>query len=255
MAGEVKSLAESTTSSTEEITRTVTELQKLIESLAERMTSTANTLKDETKLVRGASDSINETNTRMASITDKINNAYTYIGNAELTTRRFIDALGHINGSYESLKKSCKDVGKYIFDTIRSVDKPRGALTRDVAMLSDSERLQIFEVDHIIFTWRLRMATEHYEKLSLETLKNPNGCKMGKWTAGMTDKKILDIPAFKKLSEYHRLLHEKAVEVYDALESGDNELTRYKASEADDILQDVIEQLHILQKHPSFNHR
>ena len=255
VAGEVKALAENTTSSTEEINRTVTELQKLIEALAERMTNTANTLKEETKLVRGASDKIGESNNNMALISDKINNARTYIDNSEHTTHRFIDALGHINASYESLKKSCDDVGRFIFDTIRSVDKPRGGLTRDAALLSDSDRLKVFEVDHVIFTWRLRMATEHYEKLSLGTLKNFKGCKMGKWIEGMTDPKILELAAFKKLNEQHRLLHEKAAEVFEALESGDNDLTRRKAAEADDILSVVIDQLHILQRHPAFNDR
>ena len=252
VAGEVKALAENTTASTEEITKTVTELQKMIEQLAESMHQTSDALKNETANVRKASESISESNAQMASISDKINNAYSYIGDSEVTVRHFLDALGHINASYDSLRKSCNDVGKFIFDTIRSIDKPRGVLTRDAALLSNAERLSVFEVDHIIFTWRLRMATEHYEKLSLDTLKNFKGCKMGKWIAGMTDPKILEIPAFRKLNEEHRLLHEKAVEVYNALDSNDLELTRAKAAEADDILQNVLDQLHILQKHPAF---
>jgi methyl-accepting chemotaxis protein len=253
VAGEVKALAESTTSSTEEITKTVDELQKMIESLADRMHITADNLKNETGKVRSASENIGDTNKQMASIADKIQNAYSYIGDSEKTVSRFIDALGHINSSYESLKKSCDDVGKFIFDTIRSIDKPRGMLAREVAALSNAESLEIFEVDHIIFTWRLRMASEHYEKLSLDSLKNYKGCKMGKWIAGMTDEKILSIPAFRALSEQHRLLHEKAVEVYNALDSGDRALLKEKVDEADDILRNVLDQLHILQKHPEFN--
>ncbi len=253
VAGEVKALAENTTSSTEEINRTVTELRKMIEDLAERMHNTADNLKHETDNVRKASDSIGETNSHMGAILDKINNAYSYIGDSEVTVNKFIDALSHINASYDSLKKSCNDVGKFIFDTIRSIDKPRGVLARETSYLTEAEKLQIFEVDHVIFTWRLRMATEHYEKLSIDTLRNYKGCKMGKWLAGMTDPEILSIPAFRKLNEQHRFLHEKAVEVYEALESGDNELTRRKAAEADSILDRVLEQLHILQKHPVFN--
>ena len=252
VAGEVKALAENTTSSTEEITKTVTELQKMIEQLAESMHQTSDTLKNETDNVRKASEAIGQSNSQMASISDKINNAYAYIGDSSLTVRRFLEALGHINASYDSLRKSCNDVGKFIFDTIRSIDKPRGALTRDAALLSDAQRLAVFEVDHIIFTWRLRMASERYEKLSLDSLKNYKGCKMGKWIAGIQDPRILEIPAFRKLNESHRLLHEKAVEVYEALERNDIDLTRKKAAEADDILQDVLDQLHSLQKHSAF---
>lgn len=248
VAGEVKNLAESTTASTDKINKTVDELQNMVKGLADSMSETSVSLRADADNMKKASNAINDANLQVAGISDKIDDTHDYVDEAAKVASDFIKSVDHLGNSFTRLKKNCGDVGKFIFDTIRNVDKPRGVLTRDVANLSSAEKMEVFEVDHIIFTWRLRMASEHYENLSLSTLQNDKDCKLGKWIDEMKDPKILAIPAFKELKDSHRQLHQKAVEVYQALEHNDIDATHERAAEAEGILRKLLEALRTLKR-------
>ncbi len=250
VAGEVKTLAENTTSSTEDISRYVSELQKGIDELALTMEHTADELLHETTVVGESMNDIHSINEQMGIINDKINNIYSNVQEQHATTTVFMEAIDTIADSYASLKKSCDDVGQFLFRTIRSIDKSRGALARDVAYLSTPEWLQIFEVDHIIFTWRLHNAVGKYEELVLTNLQNFKGCKLGKWMDSITDSRILQLASFKNMNRYHQELHKKAVECYNAIQEDHTEEALRFSDEAEQILAKMMDSLHALQKDP-----
>ena len=130
------------------------------------------------------------------------------------------------------------------------MDKIRGALARDVACLSTQQWLETFEVDHTIYTWRLHNAVSKNEELVFNSVKNAEGCKLGKWLANVQDPEIKALPAYKDVHRYHLDLHKKGVECYNAIQEGRLEEASKRAKEADSILKQMLEALHILQKNP-----
>lgn len=247
VASEVRGLAESTTESAEDITHYVTELQNGIDELVLNMGNTSRQLANETMVVKESMDNIHDVNEQMKDIDTKIDYICSCIQQQQASTEVFSRSISELAASYEQLNASCNDAGQFLFETIRSFDKIRGALARDVANLSTPQWLNVFEVDHVIFTWRLHNAAGKHETLTLKTLDNPKICKLGKWMEGITDDRILELPAFKNMKQYHRELHAKSVECYEEIQKDHLDIAKCKADEADDILKKMLGELHKLQ--------
>ena len=250
VASEVRGLAENTTASAEDIAHYVTELQDGIDELVSNMDHTSKRLANETTVVKASMDNIHTVNEQMKDIDSKIDYICSCIQQQQAATETFSRSIDELAVSYDSLSASCNDAGQFLFETIRSFDKIRGALARDVAYLSTAQWLNVFEVDHVIFTWRLHNAAGKYEELALKSLENPKGCKLGKWMDGVTDAKITGLPAFKNMQQYHRELHAKSVECYEEIQKEHLELAMKKADEADVILGKMLGELHKLQESP-----
>lgn len=250
VASEVRGLAENTTESAEDITHYVTELQDGIDELVLNMGNTSKQLANETMVVKESMDNIHNVNDQMKDIDNKIDYICSCIQQQQASTEVFSRSIDELAAAYAQLNTSCNDAGQFLFETIRSFDKIRGALARDVANLSTPQWLNVFEVDHVIFTWRLHNAAGKYEELALKSLENPKGCKLGKWMEGVTDPKILALPAFKNMQQYHRDLHAKSVECYEEIQKDNLDIAMRKADEADDILKKMLGELHKLQEEP-----
>jgi len=249
VADEVRALAENTTASAEEISKYVDELQESIEGLVSRIGDTSENLSKETAVVEQSVEDIHNINEQMKIINDKIMNISSYVEQQSEETGRFTQSIREMENSYDELQKSCNEAGRFLFTTILSVDKVRGALARDVASLSTPQWLETFEVDHTIYTWRLHNAVSKNEELVLRTVENAAGCKLGKWMANASEA-IKARPAFQDMYRYHLDLHKKGVECYNEIQEGRFEAAEKRATEADAILKRMLDALHMLQKDP-----
>lgn len=250
VADEVRVLAENTTASADEISKYVDELQGSIEGLVSKIEDTSENLSKETAVVRGSVEDIRNINEQMKVINDKIVNICSYVEQQSNETDRFAQSIEAMENSYAELKKSCGDAGRFLFTTILSVDKIRGALARDVACLSTQQWLETFVVDHTIYTWRLHNAVSKNEELVLSNVQNAQGCKLGKWLASVQDPAIKELPAYKDVYRYHLELHKKGVSCYNAIQEGHYDEASRHAKEADVILKQMLEAIHVLQKTP-----
>lgn len=250
VADEVRVLAENTTASAEEISKYVDELQESIEGLVSQIGDTSENLSKETAVVERSVEDIRDINEQMKVINDKIMNICSYVEQQSNETGRFSQSIQEMENSYSELQKSCGDAGKFLFTTILSVDKIRGALARDVACLSTQQWLETFEVDHTIYTWRLHNAVSKNEELVFNNVKNAEGCKLGKWLANVQDPAVKALPAYKDVYRYHLELHKKGVECYNEIQEGRLDEASRRAKEANGILKQMLDAIHILQKHP-----
>ena len=250
VADEVRVLSENTTASAEEMSKYVDELQESIEGLVSQIGDTSENLTKETAVVERSVEDIRDINEQMKVINDKIMNICAYVEQQGDETGRFSQSIQAMEDSYAELQKSCGDAGRFLFTTILSVDKIRGALARDVACLSTPEWLETFEVDHTIYTWRLHNAVSKNEDLVFSSVQNAGGCKLGKWLANVQDPAIKELPAYKDVYRYHLELHKKGVECYNEIQEGRLEEASKRANEANGILKQMLDALHTLQKNP-----
>lgn len=218
VAGEVKVLSESTTDSAANIMRYVKELQANIEELVATIHKTTQKLEDGNQIVEDSVHSIQTLNTQMNTINDEISSIYNFIQNQEETANAFVTSIDTLSDSYEDMQGHCNRAGKYLFEMIRGTDKIRGSLVRNAMGLTTKEYLRVFEVDHMVFTWRLYNAISKYEVLQMDKINNPKDCKLGKWCVGLKDEKILNHPAFIQVKKYHEELHGIAVKCLQEIE-------------------------------------
>lgn len=248
VAGEVKHLSETTSVSTGEITRYVQELQNSMDMLAERINNTSNKLDEGNHIVENSVLDMQTINNQMVTINSEINNIYTYVQNQNSATNSFVQSIDDMTDSYHILYENCNNAGNFLFDTVRAADKVRGAIARLAVNLEVSEWLRIFEVDHIVFTWRLNSAIRGGEKLKRESIAGSTNCKLGKWIVGIKDEQILENPAFISLREIHKELHEKALKCFEEIELGNKETAQQYYEEANQVLQRMLGQIHQLAK-------
>ncbi len=218
VAGEVKVLSESTTQSAVDIMRYVKELQVNTEELVATIHKTTQKLEDGNQIVEHSVHSIQTLNNQMNTINDEISSIYNFIQNQEETASAFVTSIDTLSDSYEEMQGQCNNAGKYLFELVRGTDKIRGSLVRNAMGLTTKEFLRVFEVDHMVFTWRLYNAISKYETLQMDKINDPKDCKLGKWCNSLKDEKILSHPSFIQLKKYHEELHVIAVKCLQEIE-------------------------------------
>lgn len=224
VAGQMKDLSAETTLSVEKIEDYVMELIEGIDSITESITKTSEQLAAGNERVHKSIDRINEMGSQIDSISESVDHIYDEINTQTALTENVVAAIDSIGESYDELADECMATGKHLYTISRAVDKLRSDLARGGAKLNTLDWLTVFEIDHLIFTWRVFNNLSGYEHLNIEQLNNPAGCKFGKWIGKQTDSRITSSQAFKKASSIHAELHRFATESWKANENGDKKL-------------------------------
>lgn len=247
VAGEVKTLSDSTTSSAGDINHYVEEIQAGIEELTSSIQGTADKLKNGNTIVETSVKDIQTINKQMNTINEEITTIYAYVQNQTAATEEFVSSIDQMADSYDELQDDCNQAGEFLFNTIRNTDKIRGTIAKKAVELKVSDKLRIFEVDHIIYTWRLNNAVGGYETLNANTLANDKGCKLGKWMESVAGEPIAQKAAFQEMKRHHSRLHAKSVQCFEEINKKNKEKAIQYYQEAKQILDELLKELEILR--------
>ncbi len=224
VAGQMKDLSSETTRSVEKIEDYVKELIEGIDGITESITMTSDQLTAGNERVHKSIDRINEMGGQIDAISGSVDHIYDEINTQTALTENVIASIDSIADSYDKLADECMATGKHLYTISRAVDKLRSDLARGGAKLNTLDWMVVFEIDHLIFTWRVFNNLAGYEQLKLEQLNNPAGCKLGKWLGRQTDPRITSSPAFKNVERTHEELHKYATASWQANENGNKKL-------------------------------
>lgn len=225
VANQIKDLSSNTTASAEDVVKYVAEIMTGITSLAESISFTTNQLQDGNENMHKSIDDINIMNQNLSKISNEIDGIYEEINNQSALTQSFMAAINSIAGSYDTLTQECVDTGAHLFQISRDIDKARSDMARKKSKLTTLDWINVFEVDHLIFTWRVYNNLADFERLNISQLNNPKECKFGKWISLQSDHNIVDTKAFKQVVKDHESIHKYACESWYAKDKGD----RYEA--------------------------
>ncbi|MBR6697916.1 MAG: chemotaxis protein [Lachnospiraceae bacterium] len=248
VANQVKELSNNTSASAEDVVRYVTELQDGIDELVNTITQTSAYIESSNEIVSQSVKDIDMINTEMNVITDEINSIYDSIETQSEATNLFATAVTDLSDSYHELLDDCLKTGALMHRISRSVDNCRSDLARRKCILSRQEWLRVFEIDHLIFTWRQYNSLQGYETLKLTQINNPNGCKFGKWVLAQKEPRLINSEPFKNLVKYHQKIHEKSVDCWNATQEGNSTLALKHFNEAYDWMQKFISEINKLKK-------
>lgn len=241
VADQVRELSTNTTASAEDIVTYVNEIQSSIGTLLNSVSSTASLLAQGTEIVQTSVEDIENVNGQMTNIKEQINGIYDSIRIQSEVADTFLSSVSELSDSYDVLSDGCVKTGEHIYRTSRSVDMIRSNMAREASDLSPIDWLRIYEIDHIIFTWRIYNFLAGYETLEAGQVNNVNGCKLGKWIGSMKDTRITSASAFNSLRKHHEEIHRCAVASFEAVQTNN----RTKAFEH---FQKVLATLEVLRK-------
>lgn len=224
VADQVRELSSSTSASAEDVVRYVSELQKDIAVLARTMDDTTKSLSEGNKMVEQSVKDVREMNIQMNAIREEIDSIYVSVDTQNSVTKRFGELVDNFSTSYSKLSQDCFDLGGNLYRTSRYIDTTRSDMVRGFAEVTQQDWLKIYAVDHFIFTWRIYNNAIGFEKLRLEQVNNPKGCKLGKWMNAQTDPKWTGCQEFKDTYKAHEEIHRWAVESWNAKDRGDTKM-------------------------------
>lgn len=248
VAQQVGELSKNTTSCADSVVNYVNELLESINTLATAIKSTTDHLKDGTKNVSVSLKNLNEMTDQLSKMRNDIDSIFDEINTQSGLTEEFI-ALGNtVAGGFETLNSECFTTGEHLYKISRLVDNVRSNMARQRSDLSMIDWITIYQVDHLIFTWRQYNNLIGFEHLKIEQVNNPKGCKLGKWFAAQTDSRIKDSAPFKQAFRLHEELHTHAVNCFNAAAAGDRETGMIHFEKAYDVYQKLVQTLEELKK-------
>ncbi len=221
VADQVREMSSNTSASAEDIVRYVAELQNDISVLAKTMDETTKSLSEGNHIVEQSMRDIEEMNVRVSTIRDEIDSIYESVDTQNNVTKSFGDLIDSFSDSYSKLSKDCFDLGSNSYKISRYIDTARSDMVRGFAEVTTRDWLKIFAVDHFIFTWRIYNNAIGFEKLRVEQVNNPKGCKLGKWLNSQTDLNLSRCSEFRNVYRTHEEIHKWAVESWSAKDKGD----------------------------------
>ncbi|MCR4618022.1 MAG: chemotaxis protein [Lachnospiraceae bacterium] len=224
VAEQVGELSKNTASCADSVVGSIEELLNNIDKLAEFILATTDNLEKSTTEVNKSAEGLGTMTSLVEEMNENISSIFDEINTQSALTEEFI-ALGNtVAGGFNSLNDECFSTGEHLYKISRRVDKVRSDMARSSSELSLIDWITVFEVDHIIFTWRQYNNLIGYEHLKIEQVNNPKGCKLGKWFAAQTDTKLTQSSAFKRAYDAHEMLHKHATDCFNAAASGNREL-------------------------------
>ena len=232
VANQMTDLSKSTSQSAETIVNYVAELRDNIGELISLVNNTTAHLGNNNAMLRRSEEDFNSMSEQMDLINDSINNIYTSVNVQSEVTDLFVKSMEDIADSYAMLGEDCLNTGKHMYRISRFIDTARSDMARGFAKITTQDWLRVFQVDHLIFTWRLYNNLSHFEHLKITQLNNPKGCKLGKWINEQTDPQILNNQHFKDVVRYHEDIHKYGCDSWYAAEDGDTALAVSNFSKA-----------------------
>lgn len=227
VANQIKELSANTTQSTKDVVKYVDEIRTGIDTLVESIDATTQQLKLGNESVHQSVDEMNIMHENINSISQELDNIFDEVNHQSALTQNFVASIDTIADSYETLSEECLGTGAHLYQISRTVDTVRSDMARYNSRLSTQEWLTIFEIDHLIFTWRIYNNLAGFEKLKIAQLNNPKGCKLGLWLEAQTDSHIRNSREFRQVASQHEAIHKHACDSWYANESGNREEALY----------------------------
>ncbi len=223
VANQIRDLSANTTSSAENVVQYVSELMDGISTLYESVTTTTDHLRMGNESVHKSIESITGMAEQLDSISAEIDNIYGEINTQSSLTKEFVSSIDSIADSYNVLSEECVGTGEHLYLISRDIDRARSDMARHNSKITTLDWITVFEIDHLIFTWRLYNNLADFERLKITQLNNPESCKFGKWMAAQTDERITGSSSFKEAYALHRQLHDYACASWNAKDNNDRE--------------------------------
>ncbi len=220
VAQQMGTLSNDTASCADSVVKYVGELLKGIDSIAASLNETSDHLKEGTDGALKSVDNLVAMTDRISEMNRDIDAIFEEVNTQSALTEEFI-ALGNtVASGFERLNGECLSTGEHLYKISRKIDMLRSDMARQRSLITLQDWITVFEVDHLIFTWRQYNNIVGFEHLKLEQINNPKGCKLGKWFTAQTDPQIKGCTAFGKAQRDHEELHRHATDCFKAVQAG-----------------------------------
>lgn len=220
VAGEIKTLAQSSANSVKYIEDKLNVMKKGINDSSNSVAAIADNFYNCRTHVDNLAESVDKINNSVEGINNNMQEIMSNVEEQQSATAEISSNLLIINEKTIDLHEDCVRTGKGFYDISKKVNNQR---IRNIDMLdrsSPKEQIQFCIVDHMHWKWRIYNLLLGYEKINVEDVGNHTTCRLGKWLAkNSKDPKLLQY--IRDLEKPHTELHRIAADGVAAYNKGD----------------------------------
>ncbi len=241
VAGEVKSLAAQTANSTEEI-------EKIIQNLKIEMQNIQNSMQDSLDAVKKGQDAINTVDESISEINTNIDIVTNNTSQISGILAEQNQASNEIAKGISSIAISSKESVEGIGHIVVSMNKVDELISKQLTYLSEFEVpnkvIKLAKSDHVLWKKRLANMISGHEGLNPNELSDHHSCRLGKWYDSVcNNSQYSNNPAFKRLVEPHKLVHEHGIKAVKLYNNGDIKGAIKEIKEVEKYSKDVLRYL------------
>jgi methyl-accepting chemotaxis protein len=245
VADEIRSLAENTKKSVEDI-------QQNMQSLTTIMTETVSEISSANASFVKATEQAGAVVQELGKINQEVEQTGSSLMQISATTQEqtsliqsFSASFSQAHGAGAELTKQVEALGKYLWETSTMTDKARLEEFKQQKITDMRALSKLFITDHRMWKWRLYNMYMGYLDLDPKTMPDHTMCNLGKWCLSVADT-ISDKSKLKSLEAPHARFHSVARETAEAIRRGDKEQALQLLHQVDDLSSQVIKHLKML---------
>ncbi len=208
VAGEVKGLAEQTKISTMVIDGIIENLQNESREIVNSMDESAKAVSSGQSIISQVGDQMEEIRQTINDVTRQTSEIANKLSEQKTATQEIAEGVTEI---VDGTDRSVKDT-KLIVNTMDDLEK---LITGHINKLSQMEVpgkiVKLAQSDHVIWKKKLANMVAGRQGLSSSELADHHSCRLGKWYDKNTDERYTRHPAFRKLVEPHKLVHQHGI--------------------------------------------
>ena len=221
VADEVRKLAEHTKNSVIDVQKNIFELQEEIDLSVKKINDTSQQLDSGKQLVDTSLESVNLIDNSIDTVNETIIQVAANTEEQTAVTQLFTSSIMELSQQAVYIDNSCHTTGQAIYDLSKRIDSIRVEIVKDRFCLTDSDMIEIYKTDHLLWRWRVYNMLLGNEKVDVNVVGDYKKCRLGVWYYGIDCDKFRNNKEFMELEKPHIELHEVAKEAVLAYQKND----------------------------------
>ena len=218
VANEVKRLAGQTKEATVEIGRRINELRIEMDGIVRSMGEVR-------AVVAQGREAIDETSSNMTTVSGRADQVAVRMHDVAAILEEQKTAVAEVAQGISVISDMTDHTEGQIRNTLDTLDRSSTKIIEQLDYLATQalpkKVIHLAKSDHVL--WKKRVAAMLAGRLSLksEELADHHSCRLGKWYDQVSDRTMLDNPAFRDLVDPHQAVHAHGKRAVDLYNSGD----------------------------------
>lgn len=238
VANEVKSLANQTAESTDNI-------RGKIDHLKVNMSVIVGSMEESAKAVGDGQTVVTQLGTQLSEISSGINAVTQRMSEIAAILTQQTAAASNVSDGTGTIARGAEMNNQEIAEALDAMDALNTLLAENINAFTALDRaemlIQITKNDHVLFKKNIMDTLAGRKNLTPEDLPNHHKCRLGMWYEHVTDPYLLNNPVYKKLHTPHLKVHEHGKGILAAYHKNDMDEAMSELDKLNDASHQVID--------------
>ncbi|MCL1791716.1 MAG: methyl-accepting chemotaxis protein [Peptococcaceae bacterium] len=239
VADEIRSLAENTKKSVEDIQHNIQSLTGIMMETVEEISSANSGFMKATEQAGSAVKSLGKINEEIEIMSRTLTQISATTKEQDSLIRSFAAGFRQSNEVSQKIVEQVNHIGRFIWDTSVIADKVKAQEFSQQKITEISDLMEIFITDHRMWTWRLYNMYMGFLDLDPKSVPDHTMCNLGKWVRKQKNVDNVNIN-FSQLEEPHARFHSLAKDTAEAIKRRDMESAHRLLVQVDEASDRVI---------------